>query len=90
MPPRVTIRREASKFPERARERFLTSEELARLGDALRLAGLPWRIDETKENAKHAPKEDNRRVVLGWAALHVSEAVYALPARTVSTFLVVR
>jgi integrase len=55
------------KFPERSRERFLTSDELARLGDALRLAettGLPWRIDESKEKAKHAPKEDSRRIIL--------------------------
>jgi integrase len=55
------------KFPERSRERFLTSEELARLGDTLRLGettGLPWQVDETKENAKHAPKEDSRRVIL--------------------------
>jgi integrase len=55
------------KFPECSRERFLTSDELARLGDALRLAettGLPWRINESKEKAKHAPKEDNRRVIL--------------------------
>ena len=55
------------KFPERSRERFLTSEELARLGDTLRLGettGLPWQVDETKEKAKHAPKEDSRRVIL--------------------------
>jgi integrase len=55
------------KFPERSHERFLTSEELARLGDTLRLGettGLPWQVDETKENAKHAPKEDSRRVIL--------------------------
>jgi hypothetical protein len=35
------------KFPERSRERFLTNDELARLGETLRLAeitGLPWRI----------------------------------------------
>ena len=55
------------KFPERARERFLTSDELARLGDALRQGetiGLPYAIDESKPKAKHAPKEDNRRVIL--------------------------
>jgi integrase len=55
------------KFPERSHERFLTSGELARLGDVLRLAettGLPWRIDESKEKAKHAPKEDSRHVIL--------------------------
>src|SRR3984893_4072671 len=59
------------KFPERARERFLTSDELSRLGDALRQGetiGLPYAIDESKAKAKHAPKEDNRRVQhrLGW------------------------
>jgi integrase len=55
------------KFPERARERFLTSDELARLGDALRQGetiGLPYAIDESKAKAKHAPKEDNRRAML--------------------------
>jgi integrase len=55
------------KFSERSRERFLTSEELARLGDTLPLGettGLPWQFDETKEKAKHAPKEDSRRVIL--------------------------
>jgi site-specific recombinase XerD len=55
------------KYPEQGRERFLTSEELSRLGDTLRLAetaGLHWQVDETKPNAKHAPKKDNRRRVL--------------------------
>jgi integrase len=59
--------RGVGKFPERSHERFLTSEELSRLGDTLRLGettGLPWQVDETKENAKHAPKEDSRRVIL--------------------------
>ena len=52
---------------EHARERFLTTEELARLGDALRLAetdGLPYAVDETKPKAKHAPKPENRLVKL--------------------------
>jgi integrase len=55
------------RYRERGRERFLTSEELARLGDALRLAeteGLPYAVDEAKPNAKHAPKPENRRVKL--------------------------
>jgi integrase len=55
------------KFPERARERFLTSDELARLGDALRqgeTVGLPYAIDESNPKAKHAPKKDNRRAML--------------------------
>jgi len=51
-------------FPEQSRERYLLTEELARLGEALRLAegeGLPWRPDPTKK-IKHAPREENRRV----------------------------
>lgn len=57
-------------FREEGRERFLTSEEMARLGSALSQAegeGLPWQPDTTKpaERLKHAPKEENRRVVLG-------------------------
>jgi hypothetical protein len=55
------------KFPERSHERFLTSDELARLGDVLRqgeTVGLPYAIDENSPKAKHAPKEDNRRVML--------------------------
>jgi integrase len=55
------------KYREHRRERFLNTEELARLGDTLRLAemeGLPWCIDETKPGAKHAPRTENRRRVI--------------------------
>jgi integrase len=55
------------RYPEKGRERFLTVDELARLGDAIREAetvGLPWTIDETKATAKHAPKETKRRTVI--------------------------
>ena len=55
------------KYREQGRERFLTSEELARLGDALRegeTVGLPYSVDETKATAKHAAKADHRRVKL--------------------------
>jgi integrase len=55
------------KFPERSRERFLTSKELGRLGDVLRqgeTSGLPYSVDESSPKSKHAPKEDNRRVIL--------------------------
>jgi integrase len=49
--------------PEHAKERFLSSEELGRLGDALRRAeteGLPWKkTSETKPTAKHIPKGPN-------------------------------
>jgi integrase len=48
-------------------ERFLTTNEFARLGSALAEgegAGLPYEVDETKPNSKHAPKADKRRVKL--------------------------
>ena len=54
-------------FRERVRERFLSMEELQRLGRTLRLAetdGLPWEVDEKHPNAKHLAKPENRRVVL--------------------------
>ena len=59
--------RGVEKFPEGARERFLTSEELSRLGDALRdgeKIGLPWQVDETKLGAKHAAAPSKRRTKL--------------------------
>jgi integrase len=55
------------RYKERSRERFLTSEELSRLGDTLRegeTVGLTYEIDETKPKAKHAPKADKRRTKL--------------------------
>jgi integrase len=67
MPEGQNPARNIKKYREQGRERFLTSEELARLGDALREAetvGLPYSVDETKPTAKHATKVDNRRVKL--------------------------
>ena len=55
------------RYREQGRERFLTRDELAKLGDALREAetdGLPWEVDETKPGAKHLPRESNRRRIL--------------------------
>ena len=55
------------RYPEQGRERFLTSDELARLGAALaegETIGLPYAVDKSKPGAKHAPKADNRRVRL--------------------------
>ena len=46
-------------FREQRRERFLTSLELAGLGDAIREAetsGIPWTIDDARPNRKHVPK----------------------------------
>jgi integrase len=50
--------------PEEGRERFLSVDELARLGEALAEAGtvgLPYEVDETNPKSKHAPKPENRR-----------------------------
>jgi len=47
------------KFEESRRERFLTSEELERLGIAIRQGengGIPWTVDESEPTAKHVPK----------------------------------
>jgi integrase len=52
-------------FRESRRERFLNSDELARLGSAIREAetvGIPYDVDETKPTSKHAPKPENRRI----------------------------
>ncbi|WP_246676255.1 tyrosine-type recombinase/integrase [Mesorhizobium sp. B1-1-5] len=46
------------KFPETSRERWLSPDELGRLGASIRLAeteGIPWSIDPTKKS-KHVPK----------------------------------
>jgi len=51
--------RRIDKFKESRRERFLTGEELERLGSAIREAettGIPWTVDESKATAKHIPK----------------------------------
>ena len=51
------------RYREASRQRFLEIGELARLGDALMQAetiGLQWETDETKANAKHAPKAESR------------------------------
>jgi integrase len=51
--------RRIDKFKEGRRERFLTDEELERLGGAIReaeTAGIPWTVDESRPTAKHAPK----------------------------------
>ena len=47
------------KFTESRRERFLTGDELERLGSAIREAettGIPWDVDEAQPNAKHIAK----------------------------------
>ena len=54
-----------SAFREVKRERFLSTDELQRLGATLREAetvGLPWNTDETNRAAKHLPKSEKRLV----------------------------
>jgi integrase len=56
-----------TRFGNRKRERFLGLDELERLGAAIKegeTIGIPWEPDPRK-NAKHAPKAENRRVVIG-------------------------
>lgn len=60
------------KFRETQRERYLSTDELERLGEALREAetiGLTWEPDARKKKAKHAPKAENRRVKLSEGAV---------------------
>jgi integrase len=55
-------------FSGEGRERYLSTTELARIGEAIREAetiGLPYAVDKSKPKAKHAPKEANRRTVIG-------------------------
>jgi integrase len=63
VPEGVNPARKIIKYPEHRRERFLTTEELERLGAAIHEAettGIPYEIDSSKPTAKHAPKEENR------------------------------
>jgi integrase len=58
------------KYKEQSHERFLSMEELARLGDAIREAetpGVPWPpTDMSKPKAKHTPKRpENRSTKIG-------------------------
>jgi len=65
IPEGLTPAKGVTKYREEGRERYLTVEELGRLGDALREAetvGIPWLIDETRPTAKHASRLENRRV----------------------------
>jgi integrase len=53
------------RYREQKRERFLTVDELARLGDALREAetiGLPYKVNEAGPTVKHTPRPENRLV----------------------------
>ena len=57
------------KFPETAREHYLSTDELERLGAAIREAevGVPWNVDETKPTAKHIPKRNRQTAISPFA-----------------------
>ncbi|MCP4095769.1 MAG: tyrosine-type recombinase/integrase, partial [Planctomycetaceae bacterium] len=71
--------RRVEKYKENLRERFLTGEELERLGATLRLAetkGLPWRVDRSKPTAKHIPNQHDN--ILTIFPPHVTAAIRLL------------
>ena len=58
---------DVERFRESSRERYLSAEELRRLGETLRLAetdGLPWKTSAREVASKHLAKDVTRRVVL--------------------------
>ncbi|MDF2621334.1 MAG: hypothetical protein K0S00_3993 [Xanthobacteraceae bacterium] len=66
------------RFEEEGRERYLTADEMARLGAALREAetiGLPYDVDEDGPRAKHAPRPESRRTIF---SPHVTGAIRLL------------
>lgn len=66
------------KFGEEARERFLSTEEMQRLGAVLHEAetiGLPWSGDTDMPRSKHRAADENARTVY---SVHVTGAVRLL------------
>jgi integrase len=54
------------RYPEKLCERYLTHDELRRLGRAMAQAettGLPWVVDTDGPNAKHLPKSNKVRII---------------------------
>ena len=70
--------RNVARFREEGRERYLSSEELERLGAVLRKAetdGLEWTIKAGGDTAKHLPKPEKRKTVY---SAHVTGAIRLL------------
>jgi integrase len=58
--------KDIERYRQRRSERFLTSDEIVRLGDALRVAetdGIPWIVDDSAPNAKHIAKNKRYTVI---------------------------
>lgn len=59
--------KKVEKYREHRRERFLTGEELERVGSALRegeTVGIGWSPDDDEPESKHLPRPENRRTLL--------------------------
>jgi integrase len=61
--------RGVERYKTKAKERFLTTAELGRLGEAIRVAetvGLPWALNDLKDasKAKHRPKRLENTIVV--------------------------
>lgn len=72
------------RFKEQRKERFLTTDELSALGDALVEAetiGISYEIDPSKAKAKHAAKVENRRTVFGPHAVAAIRLLLLIGAR---------
>ena len=75
--------RKIPRYPENERERFLSDEELQRLGEAMAEAetvGSPWREREDAQ-AKHRPRPELRRTLINPSALTVIRALLFTGAR---------
>lgn len=75
--------RGVKRYPETRRERFLSGDEIRRLGQAMQEAetiGLPWR-ERDGAKAKHRPKEENRRTLINSSALAVIRLLLFTGAR---------
>jgi integrase len=67
------------RYAEHERDRFLTQDELRRLGAALNKAetlGLPWDIDETRPTAKHLPKKKRTTTVDPYAVAAIRLLIF--------------
>ena len=67
------------RYPEQPSERYLTPDELGRLGDALRLAettGIPWEVNAAKPTAKHLPKTNRATVVDPYAVAAIRLLIF--------------
>ena len=65
VPRGINPARDVSRFREQARTRYLSNDEVARLGEALALGeteGFSRDVDDSKPTSKHAPKNGRTRI----------------------------